>query len=46
MNTSATWDLRNPTWLLDLNQCRKLDVALLAVPGTRLLRAVREGLKT
>ena len=23
MNTSATWDLRNPTWLLDFNQCRK-----------------------
>jgi len=46
MNTSATWDLRNPTWLLDFNQCRKLDVAFLAVPGTRLLRAVREGLTT
>ena len=46
MNTSATWVLRNPTCLLDFNQCRKLDVALLAVPGTRLLRAVREGLKT
>lgn len=46
MNTSATWILRNPAWLLDFNQYRKLDVALLAVPGTRLLRAVREGLKT
>ena len=46
MSTSVTWILRNPSLLLDFNQCRKLDVALLAVPGTRLLRAVREGLKT
>lgn len=46
MNTSETWTLRNPAWLLDFNQCRKLDVALLAVPGTRLLRAVRGGLTT
>lgn len=45
MNTNATWDLRNPAWLLDFNQSRKLDVALLAVPGTRLIQAVREGLK-
>ena len=46
MNTNATWELRNPAWLLAFNQCPKLDVALLAVPGTPLLRAVREGLKT
>jgi len=46
MNTYETWELGNPAWLLDFSQCRKLDAALLAVPGTRLLRAVREGLKT
>lgn len=46
MNTNQTWELRNPAWLLDFKQCPKLDVALLAVPGTMLLWAVREGLKT
>ena len=46
MNTSETWNLRNPAWQLDFNQCPKLDVAILAVPGTRILLAVREGLKT
>ena len=48
MNTNETWELRNPAWLLDFSQCRKLDVALLAVLGlsTPLLRAVLEDLKT
>lgn len=47
MNTNETWELRNPAWLLDFSQCRKLEVAILAVLGlgTPLLRAVREGLE-